>query len=209
MIPGWKLALMAKCIFKEYSKDISPIADLALSIIDKHKNDKKKQIDNTDILRQYEDERARLQKRLDNLIEMRADGEITKEMFQAKATEIKAGLKELEENMKKLEQTAETNDTSPDGKTALLKQQIQQMVCLSDDDDVSEGLLHTFVTKIVVHEDSFDWYLRFRPDNGSAVEPQKVAEYTFTKEDAKKYLYSFSPQRRVLKWRDIKATVYI
>ena len=209
MIPGWKLAMMAKRIFKECSKDIPPIADLALSIIDKHKNDKKKQIDNTDILRQYDDERARLQKRLDNLIEMRADGEITKEMFQAKASEIKIGLKELEENMKKLEQTAETNDTSPDGKTALLKQQIQQMVCLSDDDDVSEGLLHTFVTKIVVHEDSFDWYLRFRPDKASVAEPQKVAEYTFTKEDAKKYLYSFSPQRRVLKWSDIKATIYI
>ena len=209
MIPSWKLALMAKRIFKEYSKDISPIADLALSIIDKHKNDKKKQIDNTDILRQYDDERARLQKRLDNLIEMRADGEITKEMFQAKASEIKIGLKELEENMKKLEQTAETNDTSPDGKTALLKQQIQQMVCLSDDGDVPVGLLHAFVAKIVVHEDSFDWYLRFRPDNGSATEPQKVAEYTFTKEDTKTYLYSFSPQRRVLKWSDIKATVFI
>ena len=210
MIPGWKLAMMAKRIFKEYSKDISPIADLALSIIDKHKNDKKKQVDNTDMLRQYKDERTRLQKRLDNLIEMRADGEITKEMFQAKASEIKIGLKELEENMKKLEQTAETNDTSPDGKTALLKQKIQQMVCLSNDGDVPDGLLHTFVSKIVVHEDSFDWYLRFRPDKGSAeVEPQKVAEYTFTKEDAKKYLYSFSPQRRVLKWSDIKATVFI
>ena len=161
-------------------------------------------------LNRYDDERARLQKRLDNLIEMRADGEITKEMFQAKASEIKAGLKELEENMKKLEQTAETNGTSPEGKTALLKQQIQQMVCLSDDGDVPNGLLHTFVSKIVVHEDSFDWYLRFRPDNGApSAEPQKVAEYTFTREDAKKYLYSFSPQRRVLKWSDIKATVFI
>ena len=209
MIPGWKLAMMAKRIFKEYSKDIPPIADLALSIIDKHKNDKKKQVDNTEMLRQYDDERARLQKRLDNLIEMRADGEITKEMFQSKASEIKTGLKELEENMKKLEQTAETNDTSPKDKTALLKQQINQMVCLSDDGDVPDGLLHAFVAKIVVHEDSFDWYLRFRPDNGSATEPQKVAEYTFTKEDAKKYLYSFSPQRRVLKWSDIKATVFI
>ena len=209
MIPSWKLAMMAKRIFKECSKDIPPIADLALSIIDKHKNEKKKQVDNTDMLRQYDDERARLQKRLDNLIEMRADGEITKEMFQAKASEIKIGLKELEENMKKLEQTAETNNTSPDGKTALLKQQIQQMVCLSDDGDVPDGLLHAFVSKIVVHEDSFDWYLRFRSDNGSAAEPQKVAEYTFTKEDAKKYLYSFSPQRRVLKWSDIKATIYI
>lgn len=209
MIPSWKLAMMAKRIFKEFSKDIPPIADLALSIIDKHKSDKKKQVDNTDMLRQYEDERARLQKRLDNLIEMRADGEITKETFQSKASEIKTGLNELEENMKRLEQTAETNDTSPDGKTALLKQQIQQMVRLSDDGDVPDGLLHAFVSKIVVHEDSFDWYLRFRPDNGSATEPQKVAEYTFTKEDAKKYLYSFSPQRRVLKWSDIKATVFI
>ena len=180
MIPSWKLAMMAKRIFKEYSKDIPPIADLALSIIDKHKNDKKKQVDNTDMLRQYEDERARLQKRLDK----------------------------LEDNRKKLEQTAEINDASPEDKTMLLKQQINQMICLNDDGDVPDGVLHAFVTKIVVHEDSFDWYLRFRSDNGSA-EPQKVAEYTFTKEDAKKYLYSFSPQRRVLKWSDIKATVFI
>ena len=209
MIPSWKLAMMAKRIFREYSKDIPPIADLAISIIDKHKNDKKKQVDNTDMLRQYDDERARLQKRLDNLIEMRADGEITKEMFQAKASEIKTGLKELEDNIKKLKQTAETNGTSPESKTTLLKQQINQMICLSDDGDVPDALLHAFVSKIVVHEDSFDWYLRFRSDNESVAEPQKVDEFTFTKEDAKKYLYSFSPQRRVLKWSDIKATVFI
>lgn len=91
----------------------------------------------------------------------------------------------------------------------LLKQQINQMICLNDDGDVPDALLHAFVEKIVVHEDSFDWYLRFRPDKASVAEPQKVAEYTFTKEDAKKYLYSFSPQRRVLKWSDIKATVFI
>ena len=210
MIPSWKLAMMAKRIFKEYSKDIPPITDLALSIIDKNKNDKKKQVDNTDMLRQYDDERARLQKRLDNLIEMRADGEITKEIFQAKASEIKTGLKGLEDNRKKLEQTAETNGTSLEGKTTLLKQQINQMICLSDDGYVPDVLLHTFISKIVVHEDSFDWYLRFGPDNRSAeAESQKVAEYTFTKEDAKKYLYSFSPQRRVLKWSDIKVTVFI
>ena len=168
--------------------------------------------DNTDILRQYDDERARLQKRLDNLIEMRADGEITKEMFQAKASEIKTGLKEIEDDIAQLEQIEEKrqNSISHEEKTELLKRQIHQMVCPNDDGDIPDGLLRTFVAKIVVHENSFDWYFRFLPDKSpKAEEPQKVAEYTFTKEDAKNYLYSFSPQRRVLKWSDIKATVFI
>ena len=212
MVPSWKLAMMAKRIFKEFSKDTKPIADLAISIIDRHKDDKQKRVDNTNQICRYDDERVRLQKRLDNLIEMRADGEITKEMFQAKASEIKTGLKEIEDDIAQLEQIEEKrqNSISHEEKTELLKRQIHQMVCPNDDGDIPDGLLRTFVAKIVVHENSFDWYFRFLPDKSpKAEEPQKVAEYTFTKEDAKNYLYSFSPQRRVLKWSDIKATVFI
>ena len=91
-----------------------------------------------------------------------------------------------------------------------MKYHLLQTVYPGDGKKVSEGVLRAFVSKIVAHEDTLDWYLRFRPDDNTTTgEPQKIAEFTFTLENAKEYLYSFSPQRRVLKWSNIKATVYI
>ncbi len=34
----------------------------------------------------------------------------------------------------------------------------------SDDGDIPDAIIRAFVSKIVVHEDSFDWYMRFLPD---------------------------------------------
>lgn len=212
MLPSWKLAMMAKRIFKEFSKEAEPAMDLALSILEKHIDDKEKKADNTDLIRQYNDERSKLQKRLDNLIEMRADGEITKEVFQSKSSEIKSRLVIIEDNIAQLgtEEEIKQNEYSHEEKIALLKYHLFQMVNPNENGAISDGILRAFVSKIVVHEDTLDWHLRFNPnDSSESNQPQKIAEYTFTKEDAKNHLYSFSPQRRVLKWEDVKATVYI
>ena len=204
--------MMAKHIFQQFSNETEPIVDLALSILDKHIDDKEKQVDNTDLIRQYNDEKEKLQKRLDNLIEMRADGEITKEIFQTKSSEIKSRIQLIDDELAQLgsEEEKKQSDYTHEEKISLLKYHLLQTVYPSDGKKVSEGVLRAFVSKIVAHEDTLDWYLRFRPDDNTATgEPQKIAEFTFTLENAKEYIYSFSPQRRVLKWTNIKAAVYI
>ena len=50
MIPQWKMELMAKYIFDLYSKETEGIIDLALSIIEKHKDDEEPQQDNTGLI---------------------------------------------------------------------------------------------------------------------------------------------------------------
>ena len=211
-LPSWKLEMMAKRIFSEFSKDVETTMDFALSILDKHIDDKKKQKDNSDRIRQYNNERAKLEKRHNNLVEMRADGEITKEVYRSKVAEINSRLKTIEDEIVRLESEEEQkqNNYSHEEKITLLKYHLYQMVNPGEGGIIPDGLLRAFVSKIVVHMDSLDWYLRFRPDDSPATdEPQKIAEYSFTKEDAKKYLYSYSRQRRVLKWFDIKAAVFI
>ena len=109
-----------------------------------------------------------------------------------------------------MEEEQKQNNYSHEEKITLLKYHLYQTLYPGEGGIIPDGLLRAFVSKIVVHKDSLDWYLRFRPDDSPATdEPQKIAEYSFTKEDAKKYLYSYSHQRRVLKWFDIKAAVFI
>ena len=166
MIPQWKMELMAKYIFDLYSKETEEIIDLALSIIEKHKDDEEPQQDNTGLIQQYDDEKAKLHNRLSNLVEMRADGEITRDFFLNKSTEIETRLKTIEDELAKLkpqeQKKKETYD--PDERIALFKYFLMQSIYPSDDGNIPEDIIRAFVSKIIVHEDSFDWYLRFVPN---------------------------------------------
>ena len=166
MIPQWKMEMMAKYIFDQYSRETEGIIDLALSIINKHKDDEEPQQDNTALIRQYDDEKAKLQKRLDNLIEMRADGEITKDYFLNKTTEIEARLKTIEDELAKLKprEQKETKPCNLDERIALFKYFLMQSIYSTDDGNIPEDIIRAFVSKIIVHESSFDWYLRFVPE---------------------------------------------
>ena len=56
------------------------------------------------------------------------------------------------------------DDASHDEKITLLKYYLEQSVNPDDDPDIPDDVIKAFVTKVVVHESSFDWYLRFSPD---------------------------------------------
>ena len=50
------------------------------------------------------------------------------------------------------------------------KQEILIEVKTVVENPLPENVIRAFVTKIVAHEDGFDWYLRFSPDN----DPKKL-----------------------------------
>lgn len=77
--------------------------------------------------------------------------------------------------------------------------------------EIPDGIIDAFVEKIVVRGDGFDWYLRGcgAEDDGyeSANGNMLLREMTFTKEDAKEYLYAIDNRRRIHRWVDIKDRV--
>ena len=166
MIPQWKMELMAKYIFDLYSGETEEIIDLALSIIKKHKDDEEPQQDNTGLIQQYDDEKAKLHNRLNNLVEMRADGEITRDFFLNKSTEIETRLKTIEDELANLipQDHKKTQTYDLDERIALFKYYLMQSIYPSDGGDIPEDIIRAFVSKIIVHEGSFDWYLRFVPE---------------------------------------------
>lgn len=166
MIPEWKLQMMAKYIFSKYINNTAEILSLAESMLEKHIDDKEEISDNTDIIEQKTREQTKLYTRLDNLIEMRADGEIGKDMFAKKKAEIENQIAQLQTEINNLQPKLQngTEDVSHDDKIKVLKYYLEQAVKPNDIDDLPEEIIKAFITKIVVHENSYDWYLRFTPN---------------------------------------------
>ena len=104
---------------------------------------------------------------------MRADGEITKEVFNEKSTAINADIDKLQNEITELlpSPKAEEDDPLYEDKLALIKHCIEQMADFENIDRISDSVIKAFVKKIVVHENSIDWYLRFgsNPDKPKSV----------------------------------------
>ncbi len=166
MIAGWKLQMMAKHIFREYLRDTAEVLALAESMLEKHIDDIDETTDNSKIIEQKQDEIEKLKKRLDNLIEMRADGEITRDVFKIKKEEIENKISQLQASIDELQpMNEEVDEATHEEKIKILKYYLEQSVNPNDEDDIPEDVIRAFVVKIIAHKDGFDWYLRFSPDN--------------------------------------------
>ena len=78
--------------------------------------------------------------------------------------------------------------------------------------EIPDGIIDAFVEKIVVRGDGFDWYLRgYGAEDGGCESTNGnmlLREMTFTKEDAKEYLYAIDNRRRIHRWVDINVSIY-
>lgn len=171
MFPGWKLQMMAKHIFREYMSDTAQVLALAESMLAKHIDDPEPIENNERIIKQKQDERDKYNKRLHNLIEMRADGELSREVFLQKKEEVESRLAQLDKELSELapvEDDPEEQATHEE-KITILRYYLEQSISPTDTEDIPENVIRAFVKKIVVHEHSFDWYVRFSPDDDPAI----------------------------------------
>lgn len=194
MIPGWKLQMMVKHIFNEYITNTEQVLSLAESMLAKHIDDEEPKTDNTKIIEQKITERDKLNKRLNNLIEMRADGEITREVFKSKKEEIESRLIKIQSEIEELQPQEDIQeDVAHDDKIKVLKYYLEQSVTPNDDADLPEDVIKAFIVKVVVHEDGFDWYLRFSPDD----EPPHSLNIDGKRKNSAKVSSLCSPQHRL------------
>ena len=168
MIPEWKLQFMAKYVFKKFVDSSDEVINLAMSMLEKHIDDKEEIEDNTELILQKEKLIEKLSNRLENFMEMRADGEITKEEYQKKKSEIKEQLETLRNELAELKGNSTVDDDNDFDyqKTILyLRQCLTELVEVKDDEDLPDNVIKAFVRKIIVTEDTFEWYLRLSPDD--------------------------------------------
>lgn len=172
MIPGWKLQLMAKLIFNKYLKDTVEVIALAETILMRHIDDPDEQNEkNAAIVEQLQDNKEKLINRLGGLVNMRADGEISRDEYLSKKAETEKQILEIDKQIEELSPLKPIQNLTPEeeatheDKIALLRYYLEASLKPSETEDIPDDVIMAFVRKIVVHPDGFDWYLRFDSDN--------------------------------------------
>ena len=165
MIQEWKMHLMAKHVFQDKPLDTEGVLETAMELLQRHICDKEQQADNSAIIQRKQAEIDRLTRRMTGLMEMRADGEISKEEFADRKAEIQTTVSALQAEIVELTTTQPTvEENDPVERLATLRAAMEQYVDFSVEGNIPDGIVDAFVQKIVVSKDGFDWYLRCDPE---------------------------------------------
>ena len=148
MIPEWKLNMMAVRIFSEYIADADKVIDLASQMLEKHITDRDEVIDNTAAIERKQKELEKLNKKMDNYLDMRSDGEISKEIFLAKTDEIQKKMKQLKEVILTLQPKEEPKverDYAAD--LARLRVELESYTDFENETVIPDSVLEAFIEK--------------------------------------------------------------
>lgn len=169
MIAGWKLQFMAKYLFREFLKNTDKILNIAEEMLKQHIKDKEVIEDNSELIQKKKEELNKLEKRMNNLISMRADGEIDKEQFLNMKADIDTQILSLQKQIEKLSPGESIQEEIPnyDDRITVLRYVLESYMNFDSDEDIPEPVIEAFVDKLVVKEHSFDWYLFFSGDNNT------------------------------------------
>lgn len=181
-------------------------------MLEKHIADQEDTPDYTEEIKRKESEIEKLSKKRVNLIEMRAEGDIDKDLFRERKQEIENRIAKLTEEIKTL-QPDETKQSPQDYMQKLqeLRERLKKYTGF-EYSVIPESIVEAFIEKIWVSKDEFRWYLRSGKSSSDEFDLDdhiQIGSFTLTIKDAKEYLYSFSTRRRVYNWKDLNVSVWI
>ena len=165
MIPEWRLQMMANLIFRKYLSEKDKVLALANSILEAHIDDTEEDDTREIQLKAKQSELEQLRRKMDNYIEMRAEGDLSREMFRTKCAEIEPKMQRLQKEIEALSAATQAREVVDyREKLTVLQYALEQYTNCDEGQDVPESVIEAFVVKIVVSKDGFDWYLRFDGD---------------------------------------------
>lgn len=111
----------------------------------------------------------KLRKRIDNLIEMRADGEISKEDFLRKRDEILSEMSELESKLNDDNMDSDSPE-SIERKIEVIENALREVIDFSQA-KLPRYVIDKFISKVeVLDNDLFRWHIKFPSPDGSHVD---------------------------------------
>ena len=156
MIPGWKLGAMADVIFQKFWSDREGVIKIANEMLEKHYADDC-EVDFSDEIKDIQEKIAVLNKKFDNLVDMRMAGEITKEKFNEKKTYLDSELERLSTKLSSY-QVEDVSDDEYRNKLEVLKYGLEQDVNFSTH-SIPDEVIDVFVNQIIAYKDFFVWKL--------------------------------------------------
>ena len=165
MISDWKLQMMADYLFKQFVSEREQVKNMVLELLEIAKSIT---IEPNKFVVDIESKKSEIQKlesRIDNLFEMRADGELSKDKFAALKAKAEERISFLKSEISSSDSSEETPDLEEEyiNNISAINEILDRMLNLNDEEHVSQAVIDAFVEKIVAREGGFDWYLKFNP----------------------------------------------
>lgn len=157
LFPEWKLSIVADFIFKDFWKNRKSIINKAIKMIEAAE-EKKKKVDHSAEIEKLNIEKEKLQTKLNNLVEMRLEGDLSKEIYDDKKKTIKQQMEYCESQIAELTDEKQGINPADFQKDSLVKLLESEFDTIKG--KIPDELIETFVDRIVVHEDYFEWRLK-------------------------------------------------
>lgn len=157
MVPRWKLEVMAKVIFQNFWKDRTAVKLIAEEMLEKHIQDDR-YINFEKEIKELKAKIAKTDKKYENLVDLRVNGEIDKAMFDLKKKELLEDKERLEKQLEGYQVDEDMSDEDYNRRLEVLKCGLEHNFDFSVY-DIPEEILDDFVDEIIVYKDCFLWKL--------------------------------------------------
>jgi DNA invertase Pin-like site-specific DNA recombinase len=157
MIAGWKLGVMADLIFQKFWKDKDGVIRIANEMLESHFKDDRE----VDFQSKIEDIQRKINiidKKYDNLVDMRMSGDIDKLKFNEKKKSLFDEKAKLEKILSSYQVDENISDEEYENRLQILKYGLEQDFNFSTH-NIPEEVIDAFVKEIVVYPDCFVWKL--------------------------------------------------
>lgn len=154
MIAAWKMDCMAQEVMQQLWTDKNESLQIAIELLKQFykEADSGKQVNRNAIQNQID----RLKKRISGYVEMRADGDLSKEEYAAKRSQAEAEIETLQAELTKPE---EADHAERDAKLNSIIETLKALL-QTKDGKVDENLIKHFIAKVVpVGDNTFEWYI--------------------------------------------------
>lgn len=158
MFPEWKLKIVAHWLFNDLWKERDKIINRAIEMLNATIKDENV-VDYTDEVKELNKKRKKYEEKLSNLVELRVEGDISKEVYEEKKGVFKKQIEYIDSELLK-------RDVKNSAIVSNVKTQIQLLTDLLEkkydviSGDIPEDIVETFIDQIVVHDDYYEWRLR-------------------------------------------------
>lgn len=157
MVPRWKLESMADMIFQKFWKDRSGIIKIANEMLEDHYKDDRE----IDFQKEIEETKHKLEildKKFDNLIDMRIAGEIDAAKFDEKKKALTDEKEKYEKILDSYQIDEEISDEEYNQRLQVLKYGLEKDFNFSTH-SIPDEVIEAFVKEIIVYPDCFVWKL--------------------------------------------------
>ncbi|MGN0744557.1 MAG: recombinase family protein [Christensenellales bacterium] len=207
-IADWKMDMMVWNLLEQLHMHIDSIAQKSYNYYDR--GCKTIQHTNTDEIEQLTEKLNREQRKLENLTEMRAGGEITKEEYQENKYKVNSNILKLEQRIDELKRKARAAKNGSESKlsTDEFRRIIEEQMDFSKP-QISRGLIEALVNKVVPNDShDFNWYMNLKP-HVSDNDYECIGEFVIHFAEAKAYREMRGEMLRSNQWTDLTVRIFI